>query len=81
MAGLFWNQHLQKAVIRDGLGVGLTATVNNSGEGLYLFYILGKVGVVRQSIENQLRSQWKIPLPGANEWVFFGWVFVDFKNL
>lgn len=20
MAGLFWNQHLQKAVIRDGLG-------------------------------------------------------------
>lgn len=57
------------------------ATVNNSGEGLYLFYILGKVGVVRQSIENQLRSRWKIPLPEANEWVFFGWVFVDFKNL
>lgn len=60
----------------------LTATVNNSGEGLYLFYILGKVGVVRrQHIEHQLRSQWKIPLPRANEWVFFGWVFVDFKNL
>lgn len=63
------------------LGVGLTATGNNSGEGLYLFYILGKEGVVRQHTEHQLRSQWKIPLPRANEWVFFGWVFVDFKNL
>lgn len=84
MAGLFWNQHLQKAVIRDGPvcgGGALRATVNNSGEGLYLFYILGKVGVVRQCIEHQLRSQWKIPLPRANEWVFFGWFFVDFKNL